>query len=122
MGLFKYLDSITPKIYILSLGIDITIAKIVYTKKEIEKRIRDYKFSGEWKGREGEIKIHAIFENPKAETIEDYAIAILNRQGVEKTNDKNLGGGYTEWYNCSPTKIQSSILLAIRYLERYKRD
>ena len=92
MGLFKYLDSITPKIYILSLGNEITIAKIGYTKKAIEKRIRDYKFSGQWKGREGEIKIHAIFENPKAETIEDYAIAILNRQGVEKTNDKNLGG------------------------------
>ena len=61
MGLFKYLDSITPKIYILSLGNEITIAKIGYTKKEIEKRIRDYKFSGQWKGREGEIKIHAIF-------------------------------------------------------------
>ena len=122
MGLFKYLDSITPKIYILSLGNEITIAKIGYTKKDIEKRIRDYKFSGQWKGRESEIKIHAIFENPNAETIEDYAIAILNRQGVGKTNDKNLGSGYTEWYNCSPRKIQSSILLAIRYLERYKRD
>ena len=122
MGLFQYLDSITPKIYILSLGNEITIAKIGYTKKEIEKRIKDYKFSGQWKGREGEIKIHAIFENPKAEAIEDYAIALLNRQGVGKTNDKNLGSGYTEWYNCSPRKIQSSILLAIRYLERYKRD
>ena len=54
MGLFKYLDSITPKIYILSLGEEITIAKIGYTKKDIEKRIRDYKFSGQWKGREGE--------------------------------------------------------------------
>ena len=71
MGLFKYLDSITPKIYILSIGNEITIAKIGYTKKEIEKRIKDYKFSGEWKGKESEIKIHAIFENPKAEAIED---------------------------------------------------
>ena len=33
MGLFKYLDSITPKIYILSIGDEITIAKIGYTKK-----------------------------------------------------------------------------------------
>ena len=67
MGLFKYLDSITPKIYILSIGNEVTIAKIGYTKKEIEKRIKDYKFSGQWKGKESEIKIHAIFENPKAE-------------------------------------------------------
>ena len=100
MGLFKYLDSITPKIYILSLGNEITHAKIGYTKKEIEKRIKDYKFSGKWKGKESEIKIHAIFENPKAEAIE----------------------GYTEWYNCQPTKIQSCVALAIRYLERDKKE
>jgi len=122
MGLFKYLDSITPKIYILSIGNEITHAKIGYTKKEIEKRIKDYKFSGQWKGKESEIKIHAIFENPKAEAIEDYAIAILNRHGVNKTNDKNLGSGYTEWYNCQPTKIQSCVALAIRYLERDKKE
>ena len=122
MGLFKYLDLITPKIYILSIGNEVTIAKIGYTKKEIEKRIKDYKFSGEWKGKESEIKIHAIFENPKAEAIEDYTIAILNRHGIEKTNDKNLGSGYTEWYNCQPTKIQSGVALAIRYLERDKKE
>ena len=42
MGLFQYLDSITPKIYILSLGNEITIAKIGYTKMEIEIRIKDF--------------------------------------------------------------------------------
>ena len=122
MGLFKYLDSITPKIYILSIGDEITIAKIGYTKKEIEKRIKDFKFSGDWKGREGEIKIHAIFSNPKAEAIEDYTKIILNRHSVQKTDNKNLGSGWTEWYNCKPTKIQSCVALAIQYLERDKKE
>ena len=123
MSLFKYLDTLTPKVYILQLG-NLVLAKVGFTKKEIEKRIKEYKFSGQWTGKEKDIRLHAVFSYPNAQSIEAITIAILERGNIPKANDKNLGGGYTEWYKCSPYKIQSAILNAIQYLhmkEDWKR-
>ena len=117
MSLFKYLDTLTPKVYILQLGTYV-LAKVGYTEKDIKTRIRAFKFSGQWSGKEGDIRLHAVFSYPNAQSIEAKTIAILERDNIPKANDKNLGGGYTEWYKCSPYKIQSAILNAIQYLHK----
>lgn len=39
MSLFKYLDTLTPKVYILQLG-SYVLAKVGYTSRDIKKRIR----------------------------------------------------------------------------------
>lgn len=125
MSLFKYLDTLTPKVYILQLG-TLVLAKVGYTSKDIKARIKDYKFSGNWTGKEGDIRLHAVFTTPTAQSVEDLTKAILARDKIQKANDKNLGNGYTEWYKCSPSKIQSAVAVSIQYLhereeERLKR-
>ena len=55
-------------------------------------------------------------------SIEDLTKAILDRDKIPKANDKNLGGGYTEWYRCSPSKIQSAVAVAIQYLHLEEED
>ena len=121
MSLFKYLDTLTPKVYILQLG-DYVLAKVGYTSKDIKNRIKDYKFSGQWTGKEGDIRLHAVFTIPTAKSVEDLTIAILERDKIQKANDKNLGSGYTEWYLCSPYKIQSAVAVAIQYLRLEEED
>ena len=121
MSLFKYLDTLTPKVYILQLG-DLVLAKVGYTSKDIKTRIKDYKFSGQWTGREGDIRLHAVFTTPTAKSVEDLTIAILERDQIQKANDRNLGNGYTEWYRCSPAKIQSAVAVAIQYLHSQEED
>ena len=121
MSLYKYLDTLTPKVYILQLG-TLVLAKVGFTKKDIKKRIKEYKFSGAWTGRESDIRLHAVFTTPTAETVEDLTKAILDRDQIIKANDKNLGNGYTEWYRCSPYKIQSAVANAIQYLHQQEED
>ena len=121
MSLFKYLDTLTPKVYILQLG-NLVLAKVGFTKKDIKKRIKEYKFSGQWTGMESDIRLHAVFTTPTAETVEDLTKAILDRDKIMKANDKNLGSGYTEWYRCSPSKIQSAVAVAIQYLHQQEED
>ena len=121
MSLFKYLDTLTPKVYILQLG-NLVLAKVGFTKKDIKKRIKEYKFSGQWTGKEGDIRLHAVFTTPTAETVEDLTKAILDRDKIMKANDRNLGNGYTEWYRCSPSKIQSAVAVAIQYLHQQEED
>ena len=121
MSLFKYLDTLTTKVYILQLG-NLVLAKVGFTKKDIKKRIKEYKFSGQWTGKEGDIRLHAVFTTPTAKSVEDLTIAILARDKIQKANDKNLGNGYTEWYRCSPTKIQSAVAVAIQYLQQEEED
>ena len=94
MSLFKYLDTLTPKVYILQLG-DLVLAKVGYTSKDIKARIKDYKFSGEWTGKEGDIRLHAVLTTPTAQSVEDLTKSILARDKIQKANDKNLGSGYT---------------------------
>ena len=74
MSLFKYLDTLTPKVYILQLG-DLVLAKVGYTSKDIKTRIKDYKFSGQWTGREGDIRLHAVFTTPTAKSVEPAGTA-----------------------------------------------
>ena len=121
MSLFKYLDTLTPKVYILQLG-TLVLAKVGFTKKEIKKRIKDYRFSGAWTGKEGDIRLHAVFTTPNAQSVEDITKAILDRDKIMKANDRNLGNGYTEWYRCSPNKIQSAVAVAIQYLHQQEED
>ena len=121
MSLFKYLDTLTPKVYILQLGTYV-LTKVGYTEKDIKNRIKDYKFSGQWTGKEGDIRLHAVFTTPTAKSVEDLTIAILERDKIQKANDKNLGSGYTEWYLCSPAKIQSAVAVAIQYLHQEEED
>jgi hypothetical protein len=116
MSLFKYLDTLTPKVYILQLG-TLVLAKVGYTEKDIKTRIKAFKFSGAWTGREADIRLHAVFTTPTAKSVEDLTMAILERDKIQKANDKNLGGGYTEWYRCPPSKIQSAVAVAIQYLQ-----
>ena len=121
MSLFKYLDTLTPKVYILQLGTYV-LTKVGYTEKDIKIRIRAFKFSGQWSGKEGDIRLHAVFTTPTAKSVEDLTIAILERDKIPKANDKNLGNGYTEWYRCSPSKIQSAVAVAIQYLHLEEED
>ena len=121
MSLFKYLDTLTPKVYILQLGTYV-LTKVGYTEKDIKTRIRAFKFSGQWSGKEGDIRLHAVFTTPTAKSVEDLTIAILERDKIRKANDKNLGSGYTEWYLCSPYKIQSAVAVAIQYLRLEEED
>ena len=121
MSLFKYLDTLTPKVYILQLGTYV-LAKVGYTEKDIKTRIKAFKFSGQWTGKEGDIRLHAVFTTPTAKSVEDLTIAILERDKIQKANDRNLGNGYTEWYRCSPAKIQSAVAVAIQYLHSQEED
>ena len=121
MSLFKYLDTLTPKVYILQLG-NFVLTKVAYTSKDIKARIKAFKFSGQWTGKEGDIRLHAVFTTPTAKSVEDLTIAILERDKIQKANDRNLGSGYTEWYRCSPSKIQSAVAVAIQYLHQEEED
>ena len=90
MSLFKYLDTLTPKVYILQLG-NLVLAKVGYTEKDIKARIKAFKFSGQWTGMERDIRLHAVFTIQTAKSVEDLTMAILARDNIQKSNDKNLG-------------------------------
>ena len=115
-GLFKYLDKLKPKVYILKLG-TFCLAKIGYTEQDIERYIRTRKFSGKYRGMEKDIKLFMVFEHKRALTIEWYVKKMLT-QNLAKADDKNLGKGYTEWYICEPEQIWSYVLHAFKYLDR----
>ena len=121
MYLFKCLHKHIHTEYILQLG-NLVLAKVGYTEKDIKTRIKTFKFSGQWSGKEGDIRLHAVFTTPTAKSVEDLTIAILERDKIQKANDRNLGSGYTEWYRCSPAKIQSAVAVAIQYLHQEEED
>tara|TARA_B100000963_G_C22368465_1_gene554790 strand:+ start:121 stop:549 length:429 start_codon:yes stop_codon:yes gene_type:complete len=119
--LMKILD----KLYVLEMpykkGKDHLISKIGETTQEnMEKRIAGFSFSSKFKGREGEIEIVETYETYLAKALEPIVKRELLKRGYKKVMDKNLGRGYTEWYDCEGSKIISCVLYAFQFI--YEKD
>ena len=116
MTLFKLLDTLSPKIYILKFG-KRKMAKIGHTEQEINRYIKAIRFKGKLKGREHKIELVGVFKTKKAESIEYYVKQILKAK-YRPVNDGNMGRGYTEWFFCSDAQVFSAYLLACKYMKR----
>lgn len=92
------------------------LAKLGYTDKGVKQRLSTIKFSGRMKGLEKGINIEYTFPRKDAKTIEYYA-HIFAKQNYLKPMDKNLGGGYTEWYEATPRQMVAMVLLACRFVK-----
>jgi len=119
--LMKILD----KLYVLEMpykkGKDHLISKIGETTQEnMQKRISGFSFSSKFKGREGEIEIVETYETYLAKSLEPIVKRELLKRGYKKVMDKNLGRGYTEWYDCEASKIVSCVLYAFQFI--YEKD
>lgn len=99
-----------------------TISKGGYTEDELEYRISKFNFSGKMKGKEKNIDINYRHKRLNADVIEKILFLVLKIKGIEKVNDKNLGSGYTEWYFCSPEKMNSAVLTSIRFYNKARAD
>lgn len=119
--LMKFFD----KLYILEMpykkGKDKKIAKIGETTVEkMEKRIAGFGFSSRFKGREKEITVVKTFETLLAKALEPIVKRELLKRGYKRIMDKNLGRGYTEWYDCTGQQLLSCVLYAFNFL--YNKD
>jgi hypothetical protein len=92
------------------------IAKIGITKFTVERRIKNYKFSGDMKGKEKDIKIVFQKKTRLAESLEKLIINDLTNQKIQKVGDKNLGSGNSEWYFCNGQYIKMSYMRKINTL------
>ena len=99
-----------------------TISKGGYTEDDLEYRISKFNFSGKMKGKEKTSDINYRHRRLNADVIEKILFLVLKIKGIEKVNDKNLGSGYTEWYYCSPEKMNSAVLTSIRFYNKARKD
>lgn len=111
---------LNDKVYAVELILDKDVlSKIGYTTHEMRTRIASFRPIGN-------ININIDSDNvrvkssttPLAKSIERYAKEIAIRRGYPKTNNRNLGNGWTEWfgtpdYPVTQEMIWSCIMSAI---------
>ena len=113
---------LNDKVYALELDLrkygKLRAGKIGYTTQQMPKRIAGFRFSGHLKDKEKLVKQVFVSESILAKSIERIAKEIAIIRGYEKINNKNLGLGYSEWFNCSGEQIKSCILQAYKIVKR----
>ena len=74
---------------------------------------------GKWKGMEDSVKIELEMPTLLAPTIERRVKSILKANWRDKQiKDKNMGRGYTEWYDISPSSMKGIVFKAIQMVYR----
>ena len=113
-------DFSNQKLYVLSIPKKKTlISKIGETQIEKKKRITAFGMGGKWKGMEDSVKIELEMPTLLAPTIERRVKSILKANWRDKQiKDKNMGRGYTEWYDISPSSMKGIVFKAIQMVYR----
>tara|TARA_Y100001937_G_scaffold71537_1_gene97374 strand:+ start:930 stop:1319 length:390 start_codon:yes stop_codon:yes gene_type:complete len=110
------------KLYVLSMPKKKTvISKIGETQIDMKRRITAFGMGGKWKGYESKIKIELEIPTLLAPSIERKVKAMLKSNWRDKQiKDKNMGRGYTEWYDIAPSSMKGLVFKAIQIV--YKED
>ena len=110
------------KLYVLSIPKKKTvISKIGETQIDMKKRITAFGMGGKWKGMESSVKIELEMPTLLAPTIERMVKKILAKNWKDKQiKDKNMGRGYTEWYDIAPSSMKGIVFKSIHLI--YKED
>ena len=110
------------KLYVLSIPKKKTIiSKIGETQIDMKKRITAFGMGGKWKGMENSVKIELEMPTLLAPTIERLVKKTLQKNWKDKQiKDKNMGRGYTEWYDISPSSMKGIVFKSIQTL--YRKD
>tara|TARA_B100000900_G_scaffold14619_1_gene11707 strand:- start:1709 stop:2092 length:384 start_codon:yes stop_codon:yes gene_type:complete len=110
------------KLYVLSIPKKKTvISKIGETQIDMKKRITAFGMGGKWKGMESSVKIELEMPTLLAPTIERMVKKILAKNWKDKQiKDKNMGRGYTEWYDIAPSSMKGIVFKSIQIL--YRKD
>ena len=113
-------DFSNQKLYVLSIPKKKTlISKIGETQVDMKKRITAFGMGGKWKGMEDSVKIELEMPTLLAPTIERRVKSILKSNWRDKQiKDKNMGRGYTEWYDISPSSMKGIVFKAIQMVYR----
>ena len=111
------------KLYVLSIPKKKTlITKIGETQVDMKRRITAFGMGGKWKHMEGSIIIELEMNTLLAPTIERMVKKILAKNWKDKQiKDKNMGRGYTEWYNIAPSSMKGIVFKSIQTLYRQDR-
>ena len=111
------------KLYVLSIPKKKTvISKIGETQVDMKKRITAFGMGGKWKGLESSVKIELEMPTLLAPTIERLVKKTLQGKWKDKQiKDKNMGRGYTEWYDIAPSSMKGIVFKSIQTLYREDR-
>lgn len=111
------------KLYVLSIPKKKTlITKIGETQVDMKKRITAFGMGGKWKGMENSVKIELEMPTLLAPTIERLVKKTLQKNWKDKqVKDKNMGRGYTEWYDIAPSSMKGIVFKSIQTLYREDR-
>ena len=111
------------KLYVLSIPKKKTlITKIGETQVDMKKRITAFGMGGKWKGMENSVKIELEMPTLLAPTIERLVKKTLQKNWKDKQiKDKNMGRGYTEWYDIAPSSMKGIVFKSIQTLYREDR-
>ena len=115
-------DFSNQKLYVLSIPKKKTIiSKIGETQIDMKKRITAFGMGGKWKGMEDSVKIELEMPTLLAPAIERQVKKILKGKWRDKQiKDKNMGRGYTEWYDIAPSSMKGIVFKSIQII--YKED
>tara|TARA_R100001460_G_scaffold23435_1_gene47232 strand:+ start:1173 stop:1559 length:387 start_codon:yes stop_codon:yes gene_type:complete len=115
-------DFSNQKLYVLSIPKKKTvISKIGETQIDMKKRITAFGMGGKWKGMENLVKVELEIPTLLAPTIERRVKKILKGKWKDKqVKDKNMGRGYTEWYDIPPSSMKGIVFKSIHLI--YKED
>ena len=113
-------DFNNQKLYVLSIPKKKTIiSKIGETQIDMKKRITAFGMGGKWKGMEDSVKIELEMPTLLAPSIERKVKSILKSNWADKQiKDKNMGRGYTEWYDIAPSSMKGIVFKAIQIVYR----
>ncbi len=111
------------KLYVLSIPKKKTlITKIGETQVDMKKRITAFGMGGKWKGMENSVKIELEMPTLLAPTIERLVKKTLQKNWKDKQiKDRNMGRGYTEWYDIAPSSMKGIVFKSIQTLYREDR-
>ena len=115
-------DFNNQKLYVLSIPKKKTvISKIGETQIDMKKRITAFGMGGKWKGMEDSVKIELEMPTLFAPSIERKVKSILKSNWADKQiKDRNMGRGYTEWYDIAPSTMKAIVRQSFAKL--YRKD
>ena len=110
------------KLYVLSMPKKKTlISKIGETQVDMKRRITAFGMGGKWKRMESKIRIEMEIPTLLAPSVERIVKATLQGKWKDKQiKDRNMGRGYTEWYDIAPSTMKAIVRQSFAKL--YRKD
>ena len=106
-------ETLEDKVYAVEITLDEKkLSKIGYTThKEMKTRIASFKPVGELKKKLNKDSYRVkVCKSPHAQSLERIAKVIAIKRGYPKTNNRNLGNGWTEYFGTPDFPVSQSMI------------